>query len=82
VVDPGVGCVVKSFVDSTMIRSMVRKLELKIHMMQNAARKNPDSSRKTTVLEAIIRIVHRVFKCACVLHGDCFSLNASGHTLM
>ena len=53
----GVGNVVKNFVDSTIIRTLVRKLVLKIHMMQNAARKSPDSSRKTTVLVDIILIV-------------------------
>jgi hypothetical protein len=52
----GVGNVVKSFVDSTMILTQVKKLAIKIHMMQNAARKNPDSSRKTTVLVDIIHI--------------------------
>jgi hypothetical protein len=55
----GAGNVVKSFADSTMIRPMARKLVIKIHMMQNAARKNPDSSRKITVLVGIIPIVSK-----------------------
>ena len=53
----GAGNVVKSFAVSTMIRTQVKKLALKILMMQNAARKNPDSSRKITALVDIIRIV-------------------------
>ena len=54
----GAGNVVKNSAVSTMIQTLVRKLlALKIPMMQNAARKSPDSSRKITVLVDIIRIV-------------------------
>ena len=53
----GAGNVVKNSAVSTMIQPQVRKLGLKILMMQNAARKNPDSSREITVLVDIIRIV-------------------------
>jgi hypothetical protein len=53
----GAGNVVKSFVDSTMILTQVKKLAIKIHMMLNAVKKNPDSSRKITVPVDIILIV-------------------------
>jgi hypothetical protein len=52
----GVGNVVKSFADSIMIPTQVRKLAIKIHMMQNAVKKNPDLSRMITVLVDIILI--------------------------
>jgi hypothetical protein len=54
--DLGAGNVVKSFADNTMIPQQVRKLALGILMMQNAARKNPVSNRKITVLVDIIPI--------------------------
>jgi len=56
-VDLGAGNVVKSFVVCIMIRPQARKLGPKIHMMENAVGRSPDSSRKSSVLVDIIHIV-------------------------
>jgi hypothetical protein len=70
VADLGAFSVGKSSAVSILTRLQEKKQEDQKAMMRSAVRKKRDSSRKITVLADIIHTVRRVFKHACVLHGE------------